>query len=51
MSILKQIETKSSLTEAKRTVKMNKGIAHAAQVLAESNLGTRCPNLVKGLES
>ena len=51
MSILKQIETKSSLTEAKRAVKMNKGIAHAAQVLAESNLGARCPNLVKGLES
>ena len=50
MSILKQIE-KTNLTEAKRTVKMNKGIAHAAQVLAESNLGTRCPNLVKGLES
>ena len=50
MSILKQIE-KSSLTEAKRQVKMNKGIAHAAQVLAESNLGARCPNLVKGLES
>ena len=51
MSILKQIETKSSLTEAKRAVKMNKGIAHAAQVLAESNLGARCPNLVAGLES
>lgn len=51
MSILKTIETKSSLTEAKRAVKMNKGIAHAAQVLAESNLGARCPNLVKGLES
>lgn len=51
MSILKQIETKSSLTEAKKAVKMNKGIAHAAQVLAESNLGSRCPNLVKGLES
>lgn len=51
MSILKQIETKSTLTEAKRTVKMNKGIAHAAQVLAESTLGTRCPNLVAGLES
>ena len=51
MSILKQIETKSNLTEAKRQVKMNKGIAHAAQVLAESSLGTRCPNLVKGLES
>jgi len=50
MSILKQIE-KTNLTEAKRTVKMNKGIAHAAQVLAESSLGTRCPNLVKGLES
>ena len=51
MSILKTIETKSNLTEAKRQVKMNKGIAHAAQVLAESNLGSRCPNLVKGLES
>ena len=51
MSILKTIETKSNLTEAKRAVKMNKGIAHAAQVLAESNLGSRCPNLVKGLES
>jgi len=51
MSILKQIETKNTLTEAKRAVKMNKGIAHAAQVLAESNLGARCPNLVKGLES
>ena len=51
MSILKQIETKNTLTEAKRQVKMNRGIAHAAQVLAESNLGTRCPNLVKGLES
>ena len=50
MSILKQIE-KTNLTEAKRNVKMNKGIAHAAQVLAESSLGTRCPNLVKGLES
>ena len=51
MSILKTIETKSNLTEAKRQVKINKGIAHAAQVLAESNLGSRCPNLVKGLES
>lgn len=51
MSILKQIETKSNLVESKRQVKMNKGIAHAAQVLAESNLGARCPNLVKGLES
>jgi len=50
MSILKTIE-KSNLTEAKRQVKMNAGIAHAAQVLAESNLGSRCPNLVKGLES
>lgn len=30
---------------------MNKGIAHAATVLAESSLGARCPNLVKGLES
>ena len=37
MSILKTIETKSNLVESKRQVKMNKGIAHAAQVLAESN--------------
>lgn len=51
MSILKKIETSNTLTEAKKTAKINKGIAHAAQVLAESNLGTRCPNLVKGLES
>lgn len=51
MSILKQIETKSNLVESKRQVKINRGIAHAAQVLAESNLGSRCPNLVKGLES
>ena len=50
MSILKTIE-KQGLTEAKRNVKMNRGIAHAAQFLAESNLGVRCPNLVKGLES
>lgn len=51
MSILKQIETKSNLTEAKRSVKMNQGIAHAAEVLHESKLGERCPNLVAGLES
>ena len=50
MSILKSIE-KTNLTEAKRTVKMNKGIAHAAEVLHESNLGARCPNLVAGIES
>lgn len=50
MSILKKIEN-NTLVESKRAVKMNKGIAHAAQVLAESNLGVRCPNLVKGLES
>ena len=30
MSILKTIETKSNLVEAKRNVKINKGIAHAA---------------------
>lgn len=51
MSILKTIETKSTLTEAKRNVKVNQGIAHAAKLLAESNLGSRCPNLVAGIES
>jgi len=50
MSILKSIE-KTGLTESKRQVKINNGIAHAATVLAESTLGARCPNLVKGLES
>lgn len=51
MSILKNIETKSNLVEAKRTAKINAGIKHAATFLHESKLGDRCPNLVKGLES
>ena len=50
MSILKTIEN-DSLTRKARAEKINKGIAHAANVLHESCLGTRCPNLLKGLES
>lgn len=50
MSILKTIEN-DALTQRARTAKINKGIAHAANVLHESTLGTRCPNLLKGLES
>lgn len=49
MSILKQIE-KTSLTEAKRTAKINKGIEHAVNFLTESKLDTRCPNLAKALQ-
>ena len=50
MSILKTIEN-DSLTRKVRAEKINKGIAHAATVLHESCLGTRCPNLLKGIES
>ena len=50
MSILKTIEN-DALTQRARTAKINKGIAHAANVLHESTLGSRCPNLLKGLES
>jgi len=50
MSILKTIEN-DALTQKARSAKINKGIAHAATVLHESTLGTRCPNLLKGLES
>ena len=50
MSILKTIEN-DALTQKARSAKINKGIAHAATVLHESNLGVRCPNLLKGLES
>lgn len=51
MSILtKKIEDSALVTRA-RSEKMNRGIAHAATVLHESKLGSRCPNLVKSLES
>jgi len=50
MSILKTIEN-DALTQKARSAKINKGIAHAATVLHESTLGTRCPNLLKGIES
>lgn len=45
-------ELKDKKLEAKTAqVKRNKGIAHAAQVLSESTLATRCPNLLKDIES
>lgn len=50
MSILTKIEDNSLVAKA-RSAKINKGIAHAAEVLHESTLGKRCPNLVKGIES
>lgn len=50
MSILTKIENDSLAAKA-RSEKINKGIAHAANVLHESTLGKRCPNLVKGIES
>ena len=50
MSILNKVQD-ANLANKARVAKMNKGIAHAAQVLHESTLGTRCPNLVKGIES
>ena len=50
MSILNKVSDANVAAKA-RSAKMNKGIAHAAQVLHESTLGTRCPNLVKGIES
>ena len=50
MSILNKVQD-ANLAKNARAAKMNKGIAHAAQVLHESTLGTRCPNLVKGIES
>lgn len=54
MSILKkQIENDgiSAKVAKTRSEKINKGVAHAVQVLHESSLGRRCPNLVKGIES
>ena len=50
MSILTKIENDSLAAKA-RSEKINKGIAHAVNVLHESTLGKRCPNLVKGIES
>lgn len=50
MSILKKIED-SSLVAKARSEKINKGLAHAGKVLAESTLGARCPNLVAELEN
>lgn len=50
MSILTKIDDKSLAVKA-RSEKINKGIAHAANILHESTLGKRCPNLVKGIES
>lgn len=37
--------------KALKEAKFNKGLSHAANILKESTLATRCPNLVKGLES
>lgn len=50
MSILTKINDSQNTIKA-RAEKINKGIAHAANILHESSLGRRCPNLVKGLES
>ena len=50
MSILNKINDANVAAKA-RSAKINEGIAHAAKVLHESVLGTRCPNLVKGIES
>ena len=51
MSILtKKIENEGLVAKA-RSQKINAGLAHAANVLHESSLGRRCPNLVKMLES
>ena len=49
MSVLKKIEnTNASEIRAK---KINAGISHAASLLKESNLGNRCPNLLKDIKS
>ena len=50
MSILTKIEDKDKAVKA-RSERVNAGVAHAAQVLHESSLGRRCPNLLKGIES
>lgn len=49
MSIL-QVNNEA-LAAKTRAKKMNAGIAHASEVLHESTLATRCPNLVNGLNS
>ena len=49
MSIL-QVNNEA-LAAKTRQKKINAGIAHATEVLHESTLATRCPNLVSGLNS
>lgn len=49
MSIL-QVNNEA-LAAKTRAKKMNAGIAHASEVLHESTLAQRCPNLVNGLNS
>jgi hypothetical protein len=50
MSIMRRIEN-NGLVEKTRSEKIANGISHAANVLHESTLGRRCPNLLKGIES
>lgn len=50
MSVMKKITEGVNIQKA-REAKVNKGIAHAANLLQESSLGRRCPNLVKDIES
>lgn len=50
MSLFAQVNANETVAKA-RTAKVNNGIKHAAKVLAESTLGSRCPNLLKGIES
>ena len=50
MSILNKISDNQAAQKAREN-QMNKGIAHAMNVLSESTLGQRCPNLLKGLQS
>lgn len=51
MSILTKKIENEGLAAKVRSQKINAGLAHAANVLHESSLGRRCPNLVKMLES
>lgn len=51
MSLLLNKVNNNQAAANARTAKVNAGIAHAAQLLHESVLGTKCPNLVKGIES
>lgn len=50
MALLTQIKDKNLEVKTAK-VKINKGIEHAAKVLSESVLASRCPNLVKDLAS